>query len=215
MAWIRANLTRDGVVTTTDTWLIHRLCGAFVTDVSTASRSLLLDLDTATWSPELLELFGLAGEELPDLVDCDQIVGETNVFGPPAIPVAGLIVDQQAALLAENCLEPGTAKCTFGTGAFLLAQLGERPSPLARRPDHLGGLAAARAHLLLRRRAGLHRRLGGAVGHRPRAGARRRPTRRRLGLGRRLQRRRAVRTRAGRTRRAVVGRAGHRILHRA
>jgi glycerol kinase len=128
MAWIRESLTRDGAVTTTDTWLIHRLCGAFVTDVSTASRSLLLDLDTTNWSPELVELFGLAGEELPTLVDCDHIAGETDVFGPPAIPVAGLIVDQQAALLAENCLEPGTAKCTFGTGAFLLAQLGERPT---------------------------------------------------------------------------------------
>jgi glycerol kinase len=128
MAWIRRNLTTDGVVTTTDTWLAHRLCGAFVTDTSTASRSLLLDLDTATWSGTLLSLFGLDGEELPAVVDCDHIVGETDVFGPPAIPVAGLIVDQQAALLAESCLEPGSAKCTFGTGAFLLAQLGENPA---------------------------------------------------------------------------------------
>jgi glycerol kinase len=127
MAWIRANLTVDGVVTTTDTWLIHRLCGAFVTDYSTASRSLLLDLDSATWDSELVELFGLGAEELPALVECDHVAGVTDVFGPPAIPVTGLIVDQQAALLAESCLEPGSAKCTFGTGAFLLAQLGERP----------------------------------------------------------------------------------------
>ena len=125
MAWIRANLTRDGVVTTTDTWLIHRLCGEFVTDTSTASRSLLLDLDSVTWSGELLELFGLADEELPGIVDCDQMVAETTAFGGSPIPVAGLVVDQQAALLAESCLEPGAAKCTFGTGAFLLAQLGE------------------------------------------------------------------------------------------
>jgi len=124
MAWIRANLTGDGVVTTTDTWLIHRLCGAFVTDTSTASRSLLLDLDSTTWSEVLLDLFGLAGERLPQLVASDQIVGETDVFGPTGVPVAGLIVDQQAALLAESCLDPGAAKCTFGTGAFLLAQLG-------------------------------------------------------------------------------------------
>ena len=124
MAWIRANLTRDGVVTTTDTWLVHRLCGAFVTDASTASRSLLLDLDSATWSDELLAVFGLADEPLPEIVACDQIVGETTAFGDRPIPVAGLIVDQQAALLAESCLEPGAAKCTFGTGAFLLAQLG-------------------------------------------------------------------------------------------
>ena len=124
MAWLRANLTTDGVVTTTDTWLLARLCGAFVTDVSTASRSLLLDLDAATWSTDLAALFGLADEELPDVVGCDEIVGETTAFGPSPIPVAGLIVDQQAALLAESCLEPGAAKCTYGTGAFLLAQLG-------------------------------------------------------------------------------------------
>jgi glycerol kinase len=128
MAWIRANLTRAGVVTTTDTWLVHRLSGAFVTDVSTASRSLLLGLDATAWSQDLIELFGLSAEELPTVVACDQIVGETNVFGPNNIPVGGLIVDQQAALLAESCLEPGAAKCTFGTGAFLLAQLGSRPT---------------------------------------------------------------------------------------
>ncbi|BCI54143.1 carbohydrate kinase [Mycolicibacterium litorale] len=127
MAWLRANLTRSGVVTTTDTWLVHRLCGAFVTDASTASRSLLTGLDSPSWDGELLDLFGLAGEALPEIVDCDRIVGETAAFGP-TIPVAGLIVDQQAALLAESCLEPGAAKCTYGTGAFLLAQLGAAPA---------------------------------------------------------------------------------------
>jgi glycerol kinase len=124
MAWLRANVTRAGVVTTTDTWLVHRLCGAFVTDVSTASRSQLHDLDATTWSADLLAWFGLADEPLPDVVACDQIIGETTAFGSEPIPVAGLIVDQQAALLAESCLDPGAAKCTFGTGAFLLAQLG-------------------------------------------------------------------------------------------
>ncbi|WP_101947507.1 FGGY family carbohydrate kinase [Mycobacterium sp. 3519A] len=127
MAWIRANMTTDGVVTTTDTWLVHRLCGAFVTDASTASRSLLTALDTARWDDDLLGVFGLTGEALPEIVGCDQIVGSTDVFGP-TIPVAGLIVDQQAALLAESCLDPGQAKCTFGTGAFLLAQLGGKPA---------------------------------------------------------------------------------------
>jgi glycerol kinase len=127
MRWIRDHMTTDGVVTTTDTWLVHRLCGEFVTDTSTASRSLLFDLDTAAWSPELVDLFGLGDEDLPRIVASDQIVGETDLFGSP-IPVAGLVVDQQAALLAESCLEPGTAKCTFGTGAFLLAQLGDRPT---------------------------------------------------------------------------------------
>ena len=127
MAWIRANMTTAGVVTTTDTWLVHRLCGAFVTDASTASRSLLIALDSVAWDDDLLGLFGLTGEALPEIVGCDQIVGSTDVFGP-TIPVAGLIVDQQAALLAESCLTPGDAKCTFGTGAFLLAQLGGKPA---------------------------------------------------------------------------------------
>jgi glycerol kinase len=127
MAWIRANMTAAGVVTTTDTWLVNRLCGAFVTDASTASRSLLMALDSAAWDDDLVGLFGLTDEALPEIVGCDQIVGSTDVFGP-TIPVAGLIVDQQAALLAESCLQPGDAKCTFGTGAFLLAQLGGTPA---------------------------------------------------------------------------------------
>lgn len=126
MAWVRANLTRAGVVTTTDTWLVHRLCGAFVTDASTASRSLLIALDTVQWDDELLDLFGLGAEALPQIVASDQIVGTTDAFGP-TLPVTGLIVDQQAALLAESCLDAGAAKCTYGTGAFLLAQLGSEP----------------------------------------------------------------------------------------
>ncbi|MGL5811553.1 MAG: FGGY family carbohydrate kinase [Nocardioides sp.] len=124
--WLRDEVTTQGVVTTTDTWIAHRLCGAFVTDISTASRSLILDLDQGSWSTELLGVFDLGTEDLPEIVACDQVVGETDLFGG-RIPVAGLIVDQQAALLAQACLDAGTAKCTFGTGAFLLAQLGERP----------------------------------------------------------------------------------------
>ncbi len=126
LRWLRDHVTTAGVVTTTDTWLVHRLCGAFVTDTSTASRSLVFDLDTTTWSEELLGVFGLEGEPLPEIVASDEVVGETGVFGG-RVPVAGLVVDQQAALLAERCLETGTAKCTFGTGAFVLAQLGEHP----------------------------------------------------------------------------------------
>jgi glycerol kinase len=127
MRWLRENQTTAGVVTTTDTWLVHQLCGAFVTDASTASRSLLLDLDVVEWSAELVDLFGLGGEALPDIVASDAIVGTTTAYGGE-LPVTGLIVDQQAALLAENCLLAGTAKCTYGTGAFLLAQLGETPA---------------------------------------------------------------------------------------
>jgi glycerol kinase len=124
MAWLRRNVTHDGVVTTTDAWLIHRLCGAFVTDASTASRSLLTGLDDVEWDVALLDLFGLGAELLPRIVGCDEIVGTTTAFGG-SIPVGGLVVDQQAALLAEGCLIPGMAKCTFGTGAFLLANTGQ------------------------------------------------------------------------------------------
>jgi glycerol kinase len=123
MTWLRENLTSEGVVTTTDTWLLARLSGQFVTDASTASRTMLLDLDSADWSAAACEAFGLDRARLPAVVDCAGIVGETTEFGRP-LPVAGLAVDQQAALLAERCFAAGEAKCTYGTGAFLLAATG-------------------------------------------------------------------------------------------
>jgi glycerol kinase len=125
MHWLRQNATTAGVVTTSDTWLVHQLTGEFVTDAATASRSLLTDLDTMAWDPELLELFELSGERLPTIVANDAVVGTTDAFGSTA-SVGGLIVDQQAALLAQRCLAPGTAKCTFGTGVFLLANVGTK-----------------------------------------------------------------------------------------
>ena len=123
LTWLRRNVTRDGVVTTSDSWLLHHLTGEFVTDASTAGRSLVTDLDTTEWDHELLELFELGGEALPRILDNDAIAGHTRSFGGE-IPVGGLVVDQQAALLAESGLHPGEAKCTFGTGAFLLANTG-------------------------------------------------------------------------------------------
>ncbi|MET8178096.1 FGGY family carbohydrate kinase [Streptomyces sp. NPDC005336] len=126
MAWIRRHLTREGTVTTSDVWLIHQLTGAFVTDAATAGRTQLLDLDRVEWSPKALDLFGLSDERLPQVVDADTTVGTTTAFGAE-IPLTGLLVDQQAALLAQRVTEPSTAKCTYGTGAFLLAQTGTRP----------------------------------------------------------------------------------------
>jgi glycerol kinase len=126
MTWLRENLTRDGVVTTTDSWLVAKLSGQFVTDASTSSRTMLLDLDTADWSPAACDAFGLDPADLPEVVDCAGIAGETSQFGQP-LPVAGLAVDQQAALLAERCFAAGEAKCTYGTGAFLLAATGSSP----------------------------------------------------------------------------------------
>lgn len=126
MAWIRRHLTRDGVVTTSDAWLVHRLTGAFATDAATAGRTQLLDLDRVEWSPRALDLYGLAGERLPEVTDSARPVGTTRAFGRE-IPLTGLIVDQQAALLAQRVTGPGAAKCTYGSGAFLLAHTGDRP----------------------------------------------------------------------------------------
>ncbi|MYS06048.1 carbohydrate kinase [Streptomyces sp. SID6041] len=126
MAWIRRHATGAGVVTTSDSWLVHRLTGAFVTDAATAGRTGLLDLDTVAWSDTALDLYGLGGERLPRVVDCDAPVGTTTAFGPP-LPLTGLLVDQQAALLTQSADEPAAAKCTYGTGAFLLAQTGPVP----------------------------------------------------------------------------------------
>src|SRR6201999_576485 len=89
--------------------------------------SLTTDLDTASWDTGLLELFGLADERLPAIVACDAVVGTTTAFGDTTA-VGGLVVDQQAALIGEGCLRPGEAKCTFGTGAFLLANTGTTPT---------------------------------------------------------------------------------------
>lgn len=123
MTWLRENLTADGVVTTTDTWLLARLGAGYVTDAATASRTLLLDLDASDWSAQACAAFGIDPGALPQVVDCAGIAGETAAFGA-AVPVAGLAADQQAALLAERCLQAGQAKCTYGTGAFLLATTG-------------------------------------------------------------------------------------------
>ncbi|MFD9534012.1 FGGY family carbohydrate kinase [Streptomyces sp. NPDC060010] len=126
MAWIRRHLTREGVVTTSDVWLVHRLTGAFVTDAATAGRTQLLDLETVHWSDAALGAFDLSDERMPEIVDADTRVGTTTAFGPE-VPLTGLLVDQQAALLGQRVTEPGVAKCTYGTGAFLLAQTGPLP----------------------------------------------------------------------------------------
>ncbi len=211
MRWLRDNVTRAGVVTTTDTWLVHQLCGAFVTDASTASRSLLTDLDSVTWDHELSACSdwtrGVPGDRAERRGRRDHVV-----LGPE-VPVAGLIVDQQAALLAEGCLAPGSAKCTYGTGAFLLAQLGTHASRSSR------GLSTSVAWTL---RGETSYCLDGQVFTAASA------VRWAIDLGwfpprtswtpwprpPARQRRRALRPRAGRTGCAVVGREGDGVLHR-
>lgn len=130
LVWVRDNLLDsalraddDVVVTTVDSWVLHRLCGAFATDAATASRTQLLDLDATAWSDEACAAFGIEARELPPVVECDREMGTSDTFGR-ALPVTGAIVDQQAALFAQGCVQQGMSKCTYGTGAFLLAQLG-------------------------------------------------------------------------------------------
>ena len=134
MAWLRRELGDacgpDIAITTIDAWTTFRLTGEFVTDAGTASRTMLLDPRSLEWSPEALEAFGLTGLPQPRVIACDARIGATNAFGP-TLPVVGAIVDQQAALLAEDCREVGSAKCTYGTGAFLLANVGTAHEPSA------------------------------------------------------------------------------------
>ncbi|MEI6109264.1 MAG: FGGY family carbohydrate kinase, partial [Actinomycetes bacterium] len=123
MTWLREQVTKSGVVTTSDAWLINRLTGEFVTDASTASRTLLLDLDSGCWNEAALKTFNLQDEEMPKVVPSAGHIGITSAFGAE-IPLTGAIVDQQAALFAQDCRILGSAKCTYGTGAFLLANAG-------------------------------------------------------------------------------------------
>jgi glycerol kinase len=119
-----ATLGPHDVITTIDAWVNFRLTGEFVTDRATASRTQLLDPHTLEWSDEALAAYALPRRFLPELAHCDGVLGTTDEFGT-RLPVGGLIVDQQAALFAQGCLDRGSAKCTYGTGAFLLANTGQ------------------------------------------------------------------------------------------
>ncbi len=121
---------RDGEVAfgTIDTFLAWRLTGglAHVTDVSNASRTLLMDLRTREWDRALLDLFGVPKSVLPEIRPSSEVYGTTRGVKvlPDGIPVAGMAGDQQAALFGQACFAPGEAKCTYGTGAFLLQNTG-------------------------------------------------------------------------------------------
>jgi glycerol kinase len=118
---------------TVDSWLVAKLTGgrAHVTDHTNASRTLLYDLRSREWAPELLEQFGVPAEVLPIIVRSSGVVGETDAHHLGwSLPIAGLAGDQQAALFGQGCVSPGLAKNTYGTGAFLLVFAGDHvPSP--------------------------------------------------------------------------------------
>lgn len=129
MAWLADSLSPGCVATMYDSWLLAKLTGEYATDAASASRTLLLDLDSGQWSARACTIFGIDPSTLPTVIDCAGVIGETSAFGE-RLPVTGAAVDQQAALLAENCVQPGETKCTYGTGAFLLVAMGTtRPHP--------------------------------------------------------------------------------------
>lgn len=113
---------------TVESWLVARLTDgrAHVTDHTNASRTLLYNLHSRAWDPELCSLFNIPGEILAEIVPSSGIVTETSPEHlDRAIPIAGLAGDQQAALFGQGCVTPGAAKNTYGTGAFLLLYAGE------------------------------------------------------------------------------------------
>ncbi|WP_199140816.1 glycerol kinase GlpK [Pedobacter sp. ASV12] len=115
---------------TIDTWLIWKLTNGatHVTDVSNASRTLLYNIHTLTWDEELLELFGIPSSMLPEVKSSSEIYGETaGQILAAKIPIAGIAGDQQAALFGQMCIEPGMVKNTYGTGCFMLMNIGKTP----------------------------------------------------------------------------------------
>ncbi len=110
---------------TVDAWLLDRLAGVHATEPSNGSRTLLLNLRTRRWDPALLDLFGAPESLLPEVRPSSGPFGEVE-----GLPVAGVLGDQQASLFGHGCWGQGEAECTYGTGAFLLANSGPRPRPV-------------------------------------------------------------------------------------
>lgn len=136
--WLLANvpnlrkLAESGtaVFGTIDTFLTHCLSGgkAFVTDTTNASRTGLMDLASLAWDQELIDLFKVPQKSLATICSSSEIYGTTNGLDclPDGIPIAGILGDQQAALFGQLCTKPGDSKLTYGTGAFLVSNTGEK-----------------------------------------------------------------------------------------
>jgi glycerol kinase len=112
---------------TVDSWLIWQLTGGklHATDVTNASRTMLFDITRNAWDDELLRLFGVPRELMPQVLPSSAVYGETDVLGA-RIPIGGVAGDQQAALFGQACFKPGMAKNTYGTGCFLLMNTGSK-----------------------------------------------------------------------------------------
>jgi glycerol kinase len=116
---------------TVDSWLVWKLTGRerHITDVSNASRTMLFNIHTLTWDRELLELFGVPVSMLPEVRSSSEVYGHVSEsLGIERVPIAGIAGDQQAALFGQMCRQPGMSKNTYGTGCFLLQNIGTTPT---------------------------------------------------------------------------------------
>ncbi|KAG0170428.1 Glycerol kinase [Apophysomyces sp. BC1034] len=136
--WLLENVTavqeavkdKTAAFGTVDSWLLYNLSGkrAHYTDVTNASRTLLMSLETLTWDKELLEFFDIPDHIMPTLASSSEEYATMSADSPLAgVPITSCMGDQQAALLGQKCFEKGEAKCTFGTGAFMLFNTGTEP----------------------------------------------------------------------------------------
>lgn len=116
---------------TMDSWMIWKLTHGrvHITDQSTASRTMLLNIHTGEWDDEILDAIGIPKSILPEIHDSAELYGITDPldFFGAKIPISGSVVDQQAALFGQACYDPGTVKTTYGTGCFMLMNTGEKP----------------------------------------------------------------------------------------
>jgi glycerol kinase len=123
----------DLAVGTVDSWVLWNLTGVHATEPSNASRTMLYDIDAGDWSPELLELFGVPRACLPEVRPSSGRFGTTDPARAVglSVPVSGIAGDQQAALFGQACFVPGMTKNTYGTGSFVLVNLGgSHPAPV-------------------------------------------------------------------------------------
>ena len=113
-----------------DTWIIWKLTGKHVTDVTNASRTMLMNLKTLDWDAEILKVMGIPRSMLPEIKSSSEVygrVGSQHAVTLHGVPVAGDLGDQQAALFGQTCFKVGEAKSTYGTGCFMLLNTGEKP----------------------------------------------------------------------------------------
>lgn len=113
---------------TVDSWIVYKLLnGLHITDVTNASRTMLMNIETLEWDSELLDYFDLEAHCLPTIRSCSETFGTISAGSFKGIPLSGVLGDQQAALVGHNCFKTGDTKNTFGTGCFLLMNTGEAP----------------------------------------------------------------------------------------